>query len=63
MCRMCKYSEETVGHISSECSKLAKLEYKKRHDKVAGAVRLSLYKKCDLQLSNKWYQHRAVPVI
>jgi len=29
MCRMFEDREETVGHISNECSKLAKLEYKK----------------------------------
>jgi len=32
---MCKDREETIVHLTSECSKL---EYKKRHDKVAGAV-------------------------
>jgi len=29
-CRMCKDREETVAHLTSECSKLAQLEYKKR---------------------------------
>jgi len=42
MCRMCKNREETVTHIISECSKLAQLEYKKRYDKLAGAVHWSL---------------------
>ena len=37
-CRMCKDREETITHLTSECSKLAQLEYKKRHDKVNGAV-------------------------
>ena len=32
-CRMCKTKEETIAHIASECSKLAQLEYKRRHDK------------------------------
>jgi len=44
MCMMCKNREETVTHIISECSKLVQLEYKKRHDKVAGAVDWSLCK-------------------
>ena len=38
MCRMCKNREETVTHIISECSKLAQLEYKKRHDKVTRSL-------------------------
>jgi len=44
MCRICKNTEETVTHIISQCqcSKLAQLEYKKRRDKVAGAVHWSL---------------------
>ena len=29
-CRMCKDREETVVHLTSECSKLAQLQYKKR---------------------------------
>jgi len=31
-CRMCKNKEETIAHIASECSKLARLEYKCRHE-------------------------------
>jgi len=42
MCRRCKNREKTVTHIISECSKLAQLEYKKTHDKVAGAVHWGL---------------------
>ena len=38
-----------VAHIASECSKLAKLEYKVRHDNVAGAVHWSL---CNNSLHN-----------
>ena len=41
-CRMCKAKEESVGHLVSECSKLAQTEYKGRHDKVAAAVHWSL---------------------
>jgi len=41
-CRMCMNREETVTHIISEYSKLAQMEYRKRHDKVTGAVHWSL---------------------
>jgi len=37
-CRTCKDREETVVHLTSECSKLEQLEYKKKHDKVAEIV-------------------------
>jgi len=63
MCRMCKNREETVTHIISECSKLAQLEYKKRHDKVAGAVHWSLCETYHIKHSEQWYQHTAEPVI
>jgi len=62
MGRMCKDSEETVGHISTECCKLAKIVYKKRHDKAAGAVHWNLCKNYDIQRSKQWYQHLAEPV-
>jgi len=63
MCRMCKNREETVTHIISECSKLAQLEYKKRHDKVAGAVHWSLCERYYIKRSEQWYQHTTEPVI
>jgi len=34
--------EETVMHLTSECSKMAQLEYKKRRDIVGGIVHWSL---------------------
>ena len=52
-----------MSHIVSECSKLAQLEYKRRHDKVAGAVHWSLCNKYSVQCSQQWYQHTTEPVI
>jgi len=37
-CRMCKDREVIVVHLTSERHELAQLEYKKRHDRVAGIV-------------------------
>jgi len=62
-CRMCKNREETVAHIISKCSKLVQLEYKKRHDKVTGAVHLSLCETYHIKCSEQWYQHTAESVI
>jgi len=56
-CRMCKDREE-----SSERSKLSQLEYKKRHDRVAGIVHGSLCERYGLPLSEQRYQHMAEPV-
>ena len=50
-------------HLTSDCSKLAQLKYKKRHDKVAGMVHWSLCEKYDLTHSEQCYQHTAEPVI
>jgi len=46
-----------------KCSKLAQLEYKKRYNKVAGAVHWSLCEICHIKRSEQWYQHTAEPVI
>ena len=62
-CRLCKERDETVSHLVSECSKIAQTEYKKRHDKVAAAVHWSICKRHGLPHSEKWYDHRAPPVI
>ena len=55
--RMCKDREETATHLTSECSKLAQLEYKKRRDKVTGIVHCSLCEKYGLPRSEQWYRH------
>ena len=34
LCRICRKDVETVGHLVSGCSILAKLEYKRRHDRM-----------------------------
>jgi hypothetical protein len=62
-CRLCKEKDETVSHLVSECSKIAQTEYKKRHDRVAAAVHWSICKKYHLPHTDKWYDHRAQPVV
>jgi len=46
--RMCKDREETVVHLTSECSKLAQLEHKTIHGRVARIVHWSLCEKYGL---------------
>jgi len=62
-CRMCKDREDTVAHLTSECSKLVQLEYKKRHDKVAGIIHCSLCEEYDLPRSKQCYRHTLEPLI
>ena len=57
-CRMCKDRHATGAHLTSEFSKLAQLEYKKRHDKVARIVHWSLCEKYGLPRLEQWYRHR-----
>ena len=62
-CRLCKVADETVSHIVSECKKLAQLEYKARHDRVATAFHWNLAKKYGFPHCDQWYQHVAEPVL
>ena len=38
-CRLCSDRDETINHIISECSKLARKEYKARHDWLGDPLR------------------------
>ena len=55
---MCCERGQSVGHIVSECSKLAQREYKKRHDNVARYVHWKLRGKANLERSDKWFVHK-----
>lgn len=54
---------ETVHHIVSECKKMAKKEYKRRHDNVARIVHWHLYRKYNLERTRKWYEHTTEGVV
>jgi hypothetical protein len=62
-CRMCGSRSETVFHILCECEKMAQLQYKKRHDKVAGLIHWEMCKQFGLPYAKHWYDHRAEPVL
>ena len=57
MCGMCGEKGESVNHLTSECSKLAQREYKRRHDNVALYVHWQLCGKAELEQTDKWYKH------
>ena len=48
---------QSITHIVSACSILAKSQYRKRHDKVGTYVHWLLCKKHHLQCSDKWHVH------
>ena len=62
-CRLCGKEIETAMHIASACSMLAQKEYKRRHDKVCSNLHWNLCKKYGIDVSEKWYQHKAETVV
>ena len=60
---MGKEKDEAINHLVSECSKLAKKEFKKRHDKVVTAVNWSILKTNNLSHSKHWYEHKMEAVV
>ena len=62
-CTLCGDRDETINHILSECDKLAKKEYKSRHDWVGKVIHWEMYKKLKFDHTNKWYIHNPIPVL
>ena len=56
-CRLCDDRDETINHIISECCKLARKEYKDRHDWVDKAIHREMCKKFKFEHAYKWYMH------
>jgi hypothetical protein len=57
-CRLCHQFEETVDHIMSACSILAKEQYIKRHDRVCAQLHFNICKELGVKLDSKlWYEH------
>ena len=47
----------------SACEKLAQKEYKSRHDNVKRIVHWKLCRNCNLERSEKWYEHTPEGVV
>jgi hypothetical protein len=57
-CRLCQQFDETIDHIISTCSILAKKQYIKRHDRVRAQLHFNICKETGVQLDKKhWYKH------
>ena len=46
-----------MGHLASECTKLAQREYRSRHDNVTRIIRWKICGKHDLERASKWHEH------
>ena len=62
-CRLCGDRDETINHITIECSKLAQKEYKARHEWVGKVIHWEMRKKFKFDHTNKWYMHNSAPVL
>ena len=62
-CRLCGDRDEIINPIISECSKLAHLEYKARHDGVGKVIHWEMCKKFKFDHMNEWYMHNPAPVL
>ena len=62
-CRLCMDRDESINHITSECSKLAQKEYKTRHNWVGKVIHWIMCKKFKFDRTNKWYMHNPAPAL
>ena len=56
-CRLFKEKGEAIDPLISSCSKIAQIDYKERHNKVASMLHWNLRKKYYLPASAKWWEH------
>ena len=54
---------ESVQHLVSECEKLARKEYKRRHGNVTKKVHWDFCNKNGLEHTKKWYKHVSEGVV
>ena len=64
LCRMCRERDETVSHITAECSKLAQKQYRHwRHDRVAQIIHWKFCDRYNFEKGDKWYDHSPEAVL
>jgi len=56
-CRLCQEKDETINHITAECSIMAPKEYLARHNNVARYIHWELCGKYNLMRPKEWYKH------
>ena len=60
---MCSKVDESIEHIVLGCSKHARKECKRRHDKLGKIVHWKLATKCNFEAGDKWYEHEPESVL
>ena len=63
LCRVYRKVDEIIDHIVSVCMKLAKKNYKRRHDNLGKIVHWMLARKCNFEAGDKWYEHEPESVL
>ena len=56
-CRICGEWFETVKHVVSGCSELAKKQYVIRHDKMGARIHWELCQIFEIHCEDKWFNH------
>ena len=57
MCRICSKQQETIDHLVSGCSELAKTEYTQRHNRIAAYIHWKICKHYNIKVTDKYYEH------
>ena len=60
---MCGERDKSITHLIAECKKLAKKEYKERHDNIARIVHLELCQKFGLVGEVMSHNHKPSSVV
>ena len=63
LCRVCRKVEESIDHIVSGCSKLARKGYKRKYDNLGKLVHWKLARNCNFETGDKWYEHEPENVL
>ena len=58
LCRVCGGKMETVAHIAGGCGQLMKGPGTVRHDRMGARVHWELCKKYNVEVVDKWYEHK-----
>ena len=61
--RLCKVKDDTKDHLVSSCSKIAQIDYKERHKKIASMLHWNLCRKYNLPTADKWWEHKVDKVL
>lgn len=62
-CRYCNQEKETIDHIVSGCTLLARKDYIERHNRVATYVHWNLCRHFNFVTSPQWYKHEVQQVV